>query len=77
MVFAHEVTTDGAQAALILPCLSFAGLMLRSNYPCSCCIIYVLIALCVHKCVMLHKQYMIVLFYTCGKSAYLLSSPYN
>ena len=59
-----EVITDGAQATLVLPCLYFVGLMLCSNYPHSCCIIYVLIVLCVHKCVMLHKQYTIVLFYT-------------
>lgn len=66
---------DATQATITLSSLSLVDLMLLSNYPFSYCVIHVPTVLCVHRCVMLHKQCMIILFYTCGKHAYQLSSP--
>lgn len=75
MSWSSSYTCDSAQATITLSCLSLVGFMLLSNYPFSYCFIHVPTVLCVHRCVMLHKQCMIILFYTCSKNAYPLSSP--
>lgn len=70
-------TCDAAQATITLSCLSLMGLILLSNFPFSCCVIHVPTVQCVHRCVMLNNQCMIILVYTCGKNAYPFSSPYR